>query len=202
MSKKWLTGVSAVALLAGTGLLARPASAELITFDDLAPCGSCAIANGYAGLDWTNWDYLTGADLPFSGYDPGTVSKPNVAFNGFGAEAIFSDNTFTLNSAYMTAAWRDNLSVTVTGLLNNVVVDTKTFLLSATTPTLETFGWSGINKVELTATGGTKHVGYTGTGTQVAVDNLLINAPEPGTLALLGAGLAGLGVVRRRRKPA
>jgi len=45
---------------------------------------------------------------------------------------------------------------------------------------------------------------FTGAANYIGFDNITLGAsspvPEPGTLALLGAGLAGLGALRRRRK--
>jgi hypothetical protein len=206
-------------LLAGASIYIHPAVALTITFDDLTDTslgfGGTAIANGYQGLNWTNWSVLNTAlfatnflsGLP-SGALPGTVSPPNVAYNPTGGEAIFSSSTpFTFNSADLTALWNDNLQVTVTGLLDGVTKDTITLSPSATAATLETFNWANINEVDLLASGGTQHVGYSGAGTQVVLDNLTITTsqvatPEPSTLAILGAGLAGLGVLRRRRKAA
>lgn len=68
--------------------LADPASAGLITFDDL-PDNSVfqRIPNPYAGFDWSaHFLYRDGADYPYpSGYQNGVVSAPNVAFNGGGS---------------------------------------------------------------------------------------------------------------------
>jgi hypothetical protein len=207
-------GASALVLLAGASIYIHPAVALTITFDDLTDTslgfGGTAIANGYQGLNWTNWSVLNTAlfatnflsGLP-SGALPGTVSPPNVAYNPTGGEAIFSSSTpFTFNSADLTALWSDNLQVTVTGLLGGVTKDTITLTPLATAATLETFNWADINEVDLLAIGGTPHAGYSGAGTQVIMDNMSITTPEPSTLAILGAGLAGLGVVRRRRKAA
>lgn len=36
-------------------------------------------------------------------------------------------------------------------------------------------------------------------GNELFIDNIIYQAPEPGTLALLGIGLAGIGLARRRR---
>jgi hypothetical protein len=212
-----LNGASALALLAGASFYIHPAVALTITFDDLTDTslgfGGTAIANGYQGLNWTNWNVLNTAlfttnflgGLP-SGALPGTVSPPNVAYNPTGGEAIFSSSTpFTFNSADLTALWNDNLQVTVTGKLGGVTEDTITLSPSpsATAVTLETFNWANIDEVDLLTVGGTPHAGYSGAGTQVVMDNLTITpTPEPSTLAILGAGLAGLGVVRRRRKAA
>ena len=213
------SGAAALALFAGAGVLIQPAAALTITFDDVADTsggfGGTPIPNGYQGLNWTNWNLLNTALFTTnflggapSGALPGTVSPPNVAYNPAGGEAIFSSSTpFTFNSADLTALWNDNLQVTITGLLDGVTKDTITLSPSATAATLETFNWANINEVDLLASGGTQHVGYSGAGTQVALDNLTITTsqvttPEPSTLAILGAGLAWLGVLRRRRKAA
>jgi hypothetical protein len=207
-------GASALALLAGASFYIHPAVALTITFDDLTDTslgfGGTTIANGYQGLNWTNWNVLNtayfAANFGPNGAQPGTVSPPNVAFNPNGGEAIFSSTTpFTLNTADLTAVWNDGLQVTVNGLLNGVQVDTTTLSPSATAAMLETFNWAGINEVDLLASGGTQHVGYSGAGTQVALDNLTITSsqvttPEPSSLAIVGAGLAGLGLACRRRK--
>ena len=34
---------------------------------------------------------------------------------------------------------------------------------------------------------------------QFSLDNIVVRVPEPGTLALLGLGLLGMGIVRRRK---
>jgi hypothetical protein len=93
-----LNSVSALALFAGAGSYAFPAAATLITFDDL-PGSINPIPNGYNGLNWSNWDAFNGHNDPNSGYVPGIVSPNNVAFNAGGNPAVFSNGTFTFNSA-------------------------------------------------------------------------------------------------------
>ncbi len=198
--------ILALILLAGVSSYTQSAAAITITFDDLSDNGvGTPIANGYQGFNWTNWEVVNTPAFTSifgpNGAAPGTVSAPNVAFNGFGDTAIFSNNVFTLTSAYLTAFWRDNLQVTVTGKRLGTTIHSVTLIPSATAPTLETFDWTGIDEVDLSATGGTQHPGYDSNGTEVAMDNLTVSVPtsipEPSTLAILGGILAVLGVARR-----
>jgi len=202
--------VSALALLAGLSFYVQPVAATTITFDDLSDNGlGTAIVNGYQGLNWTNWFVLNTplftAQVGPNGAAAGTVSPPNIAFNGFGDLAIFSNNVFTLNSADFTAFWRDNLQVTVVGKLNGITTNTIIFGVSATAPTLEIFNWAGINEVDVSTAGGIHHAPYTGEGTEVVMDNLVITTPviptpEPSTLLIVGTGLVVLCLARRRCK--
>jgi hypothetical protein len=204
-----LSYISALALLGGANFYSPSAAATTITFDDLSDDGSgTQIANGYQALNWTNWFVLNTPTFTSAsgsnGFAAGTVSAPNVAFNGFGDTAITSDNIFTLTSAYLTAAWRDDLQVTMTGKLLGVTIHMATFSPSAIAPTLEVFNWDGIDEVNLFSTGGTQHPGYSGDGTEVAMDNLTINesvvVPEPRTLVILVGVLATFVLFGRRRR--
>lgn len=189
-------------------------SSTLITFDDLSDRGSgTAIANGYQSLQWNNFFVLNSpADGPSAnnGYQNGTVSGNNDAFNGYGTTASFGEaGGFTFNSAYFTAAWKTGLSVSVEGLLGGVVVDSTNFLVNASGPTLETFNWSGIDTVQISTSGGTDAF-LTGSGEQVVLDNVKVSGPalqalpEPGSAMLLLTGAAGLGLLgyRKRNAPA
>jgi hypothetical protein len=104
-----------------------------------------------------------------------------VAFNILGNPASFSSSTpFTVNSFYLTADENDGLIVSVTGLLNGTPVDSASFTLSSTSPTLATLNWANINEVDFSASGGTPHGWilpngfHIPSGTHFALDNVSI----------------------------
>jgi hypothetical protein len=189
------------------------ASATTITFDDLsspAPGDSVPLPAGYSGLTWSsNFYYLDGTDYDIpSGYQNGTISGPNVAFNGFGSPATVSSAApFTLNSLYLTSAWNDGLNVTINGYsggVGGVLLDTLTAIIGPVAPTLFTLGWANIDTIQFEASGGTTHYNIDANQTQFALDNLTINeplsaVPLPATLPLLAGGLGLLGFLGWRR---
>jgi hypothetical protein len=164
-------------------VLISSAQAATLTFDNTVG-NLIAITNGYGGLNWNNFFVKTA--VASTGYIP--VSGTRIALNGAGNAASIFASTFDLNSAYMSAAWNDNLQVTVIGKLGGTTLYNNTYTLSATTPTLIGFGYLGVNEVVFNSFGGTPHPSYVnnGDGTQFSMDNMVINAvPEPSTMALL-----------------
>lgn len=181
---------------------------QLITFDDLPPSDGAQLNNGYAGFDWDNFYYLTGTELGIpSGYINGTVSQPNVAYNGFGEQASFSSaNQFNLTSADIAGAWDNGLRIEVQGYDGATLEYDNTYTVNTTGPSLITFDYTGITSVNFISSGGTA-AGYVGSGTQFAIDNILINgavaapesAPDAGTTGLmLGAVFLGIDRLRKR----
>jgi hypothetical protein len=214
MSK--LTVLAAFATLT----LAGAASAELLTFDHLKGLDDNSIPNGTGGFDWSvGFFWLAGASRGTTGYDYGMANPPNFAFNATGNAVSFGRSTpFELDSFYLTGAWRNGLKVKVIGKLNGVPVDSTTFTVSATRPTLETLDWD-VNEVIFTSFGGVD-AGFDGgiDGNQFVLDNLTTSAipesstnlvsfsgiPEASTWALMLLGFAGLGYAgfrKARREP-
>jgi uncharacterized repeat protein (TIGR01451 family) len=145
-----------------------------VTFDDLSGSG-LPVPIGYGGLTWSNFSYLIGADHPNSGYSAGTVSPPNAAYNPYGTPAsIISTGLVNFVSAFLTAAWNDNLQVQVKGYSGATLVYSNSYTLSATAPTLINFNYLGVNKVDFISSGGTPHPGYSGSGTHFVMDNVVI----------------------------
>jgi hypothetical protein len=195
-------GLAGLAAAVGLGL-ASSAGATTITFDDLSN-QIVPVPVGYEGLAWTNFFTLDGTDFAPSGYQNGVVSPKNVALNAGGNAASFSSATpFTLEDFYITAAWNDLMTVTVTGFLHGVQQDVTSLLVDTSGPTHSILGWT-VDQVAFTSAGGVNH-GYSGAGTQFALDNVTLGAatggvPEPASWALLITGFGAAGASIRRRK--
>ena len=152
-----------------------------ITFDDIPSAQGDYLLAGYAGLYWDNFACLNGItnSVNPSGYEAGVISGSNVVYNSAGDPAsIIGVTPFDLLSAYLTAAWRDNLQVEAIGYCgNNIMYDT-TNTLSATSPKLVTFNYYGVSEVEFITFGGTPHSGYASQHYQLVMDNLLVATHE------------------------
>jgi MYXO-CTERM domain-containing protein len=190
--------------LALTLALAAPGitQADTIDFDDITGAGVPAIADGYAGLDWTSMFTANSSNYPYpSGYIWGNVSLDRVAFTGALVPAGFASATdFSFDSVYLTAAWRDDLNVLVEGYDDGVLVHSANLVVDVYSPTLFNFTWSSIDQVVFTTSGG-MNVGLHNAGPQLVLDNLSVTpVPEAETWAMLLAGLGGVGLMARRRK--
>ena len=130
-----------IALVFCLALPAAPAQAITLTFDDLS--SGTAVSNGYGGLStWYNFYALNTPTYQASGYVNGTVSSPNVLYDGGGGGAyVYNSTPFTFNSAYFTAAWNNGLNVAVYGYDNGTLVDSMNFTVNTYGPTRETFNW-------------------------------------------------------------
>ena len=183
-------------LFTTTLLAALNANAALITFDDLVPTtDGNPMPAGYAGLSWNNFFYINGNlnGINPSGYQAGVVSADIVVGNGYGQPALVGSSAFNLVSAYLTAAWKDNLQLTVTASLGGVQKYQEVYTLSATAPTLLNFNFWDVDSVKFATSGGTTHSGYDSTGNQFVMDNLTVAAvPEPSTYL---AGFSALGMI-------
>lgn len=158
------------------GLRADP----VIKFDDL-PSNFVSVPPGYHGLNWSNLTYMDGVNYfgnP-SGYQVGVVSSNYVIFGDGVDIGVISAGMFDLVSAYVTAAWNDNLQFVAKGYIKGTLVYNQTNILSATAPTLVHFNFYGVDEVDFTASGGSPHAGYGGAGTWFALDNLSVMTYVP-----------------------
>ena len=150
-----------------------PATATIINFDDIS---AEAVPSGYNNLVWTNGKaYTTTAS---NGYYTGAVSRPNSVMNPNGTPmtiASANSQSFTLYSLVIAAAWYDDLQLTVVGYKSNIVIATSTFTLQVFTASYLSFsGFSGLDKVIFTTSGGTKNSAVTGSGTHFSMDNICL----------------------------
>jgi len=179
-------------------LTVLPGSSELINFDDLLG-SQRAVATGYQNMTWSNFFFLDALALDQSnGYTAGVVSVPKVAYNADGAPATMSASApFAFLSAYLTAAWNDNLQLEVLGYNGDSLSYDNIYKLSATTPTLIAFNYVGVTSVQFISSDGTPHPGYNGSGAQFVMDDLTVipsvlpAMPPPMTVLYSFGGLDG-----------
>ena len=119
-----------------------------------------------------------------------------------------------LQSFYLTAAWSEDLNITITGSLNGTIVQSELFVVDLYSPTHVVLNWSNINQVDFFSTGWTENLTYenyekeifVGGGPNFVLDNLRVNfsnnavggVPEPSTWAMMILGFAGVGFMAYR----
>ncbi len=112
----------------------------------------------------------------WNGYATAKNSGIFVAFNGFGNPMSMSlpiGQTFQLNGLVLSAAWNDNLVVTIKGTSSDVLRYQSVVTLEvATKTTLTGLKWSGIDNVTFSSANGTLYPGLGGSGTQLVIDDI------------------------------
>lgn len=196
---RWFT----LALCAACGI--GQAQASVATFDDVTTATQAFVPAGYNGLNWFNFAVQDTAAGGPGGFAQAAVSPSYVAFNNNGTMAVVSGpaeqgggvGDFLFNGAAFTAIYLDGLRIRITGFLDNVQRYEQTIVVDTLAPQAFRFDWT-VDALYFTADGGVP-AGHGVDAPYFAVDDFRTNeAPEPGVLALLGAGLFGVCWSRRR----
>ncbi|MGL5060596.1 MAG: hypothetical protein ACRC62_11515, partial [Microcoleus sp.] len=148
----------ATAIFLGT---ANKARAAVVTFDDLPDISKkqvtfAPIDNGYGGFNWNNFSYISYSNkVSDSGFDKGRVSGQNLAFNRNAQPAsITNTSAFNFTGAYLTAVWKNDLTIKVVGLLGGVEKYATTVSVGYDNPTWFNFNYTEIDRVNFSSSGG------------------------------------------------
>ncbi len=101
-----------------------------------------------------------------------------------------------MTSGFFTAAWENDLEVTVSGYAGGIEVGQSIFWIESGFPSREVFNFGTVDEITFVTSGGTD-AGLTGSGQQLVIDNMTIDMPEPAGV-LVFCAVAGFVSLRRR----
>ena len=172
------------------------ANADVVDFEDVA-VSTGTFVGGYPYSVSSNGCDVAGTDATWSGLENGYDGSDNGTTHFFGSDVTMTcGGTFDLISFDLGVDW--NI------LASPLLVRVDLFYAAGgsnwvTAPVGPDFGFSTWSAGPTSF--GLSSVVFSTDGTLFSVDNLVVRAvPEPGTLALLGIGLLGMGAARRRKK--
>lgn len=174
-------------------IITTSAHAVVIDFEDIVNPGCCTfLADGYQGFTWSgsagpnSWVIADQATSIFPGAQ--AHSGQNYAWSNGGADLSLSNGMFDFNGMWARGG-HEGFSTTATGYLNGVAVYSQDFTV---TMDYQLFDFNFTNIDNLT---------FTDQANNLLIDDMTVNAtvPESTTLTLLGLGLLGFGIRKRRQ---
>lgn len=151
---------------------------KLFHFDDISDTEEAELFGGKQLGDfyWSDsWAVAHNKGYyPGSGYEKGNVSPYHSGFNWFAKPvSVTSDEEFTLDSVYLTAAWNKGLNITIEGLNDGKQKFLETVTVNNDKPNKFDFNTPYIDEIKFESFGGTDADPGDGfTGTHFVIDNL------------------------------